>query len=88
MTITDSKAAGRIRAAFEATVAREHLAVVDCQDLGAAVDTGHRWARPDGVVLLSPAAPSFDRFRDYRARAAAFVDAVGRLSTAAGRDLP
>jgi UDP-N-acetylmuramoylalanine--D-glutamate ligase len=34
------------------------------------------WARPDGVVLLSPAAPSFDRFRDYRERAAAFVSAM------------
>ncbi len=87
VTITDSEAAGRIRAAFETVEAPNHLAVVDCTDLGAAVEVGHRWARPDGVVLLSPAAPSFDRFRDYRARAAAFVDAVGRLSTAAGRDL-
>ena len=38
-----------------------------------------RWARPDGVVLLSPAAPSFDRYRDYRARAAAFNAALTRL---------
>jgi UDP-N-acetylmuramoylalanine-D-glutamate ligase len=30
------------------------------------------------VVLLSPAAPSFDRYRSYRERAAAFVDAVQR----------
>ena len=44
-------------------------AVTDCPDLDAAVGAGFRWARPDGVVLLSPAAPSFGRFRDYvRAR--------------------
>lgn len=88
VTITDSEAAGRIRAAFDAVPTPDTLVVVDCADLGAAVVEGHRWARPDGVVLLSPAAPSFDRFRDYRARAAAFVDAVGRLSTPAGPDRP
>ena len=37
------------------------------------------WARPDGVVLLSPAAPSFDRYRDYRDRSAAFAAAVRSL---------
>ena len=47
-------------------------------DLDAVTWLGHDWARPDGVVLLSPAAPSFDRFRDYRERAAAFVAAVER----------
>ena len=92
VTITASEAAGRIRAAFDAAPsaagAPGDLAVVDCADLDAAVVAGHRWARPDGVVLLSPAAPSFDRFRDYRARAAAFVEAVTRLSTAAGPDRP
>jgi UDP-N-acetylmuramoylalanine--D-glutamate ligase len=86
VAITDSEAAGRIRAAFGAVAAPAHLAVVGCADLEAAVDAGHRWARPDGVVLLSPAAPSFDRFRDYRARAAAFVEAVGRRHPAAGPD--
>ena len=34
------------------------------------------WARPDGVVLLSPAAPSFGHFRDYRDRGEAFTRAV------------
>ena len=48
----------------------------DCADLDAAVARGFGWARPDGVVLLSPAAPSFGRFRDYRERGEAFTRAM------------
>jgi UDP-N-acetylmuramoylalanine--D-glutamate ligase len=50
--------------------------VVDCPDLATAVAAGFEWARPNGVVLLSPAAPSFGQFRDYAERAAAFAEAV------------
>jgi UDP-N-acetylmuramoyl-L-alanine---L-glutamate ligase len=50
--------------------------VTDCPDLDAAVAAGFEWARPDGVVLLSPAAPSFGRFRDYRDRADQFAAAM------------
>jgi UDP-N-acetylmuramoyl-L-alanine---L-glutamate ligase len=50
--------------------------VVDCDDLDTAVARGFDWARPDGVVLLSPAAPSFGRFRDYRDRGDAFTRAM------------
>jgi UDP-N-acetylmuramoyl-L-alanine---L-glutamate ligase len=50
--------------------------VTDCPDLEAAVASGFAWARPDGVVLLSPAAPSFGRFRDYRDRSEAFARAM------------
>ena len=42
----------------------------------AAVRAGYAWARPDGVVLLSPAAPSFGVFRDYQERAAVFTPAM------------
>ncbi|MHB8464081.1 MAG: glutamate ligase domain-containing protein [Acidimicrobiales bacterium] len=41
-----------------------------------AVHRAWRWAQPDGVVLLSPAAPSFGRFADYRDRSDAFIRAV------------
>ena len=54
--------------------------VTDCPDLEAAVAAGFRWAQPDGVVLLSPAAPSFGRFRDYRDRGEAFAREVRRLT--------
>ncbi len=53
-----------------------HVTAVDAPDLAAAVIEGYRWAKPDGVVLLSPAAPSFGRFRDYSERGAAFALAM------------
>ena len=54
--------------------------VTDCPDLAAAVKAGFAWAKPDGVVLLSPAAPSFGAFKDYRDRGEAFARAVRALS--------
>jgi UDP-N-acetylmuramoylalanine--D-glutamate ligase len=54
--------------------------VTDCPGLDEAVAAGFGWARPDGVVLLSPAAPSFGRFRDYRDRSEAFAHAVRAIS--------
>ena len=50
--------------------------VHDCDGLETAVQQAFSWAHPDGVVLLSPAAPSFGRFVDYRDRAAAFAAAM------------
>ncbi|HEX8803528.1 MAG TPA: hypothetical protein VF743_05030, partial [Acidimicrobiales bacterium] len=71
----------RIRAAIESAHPRApRVEAVECADLDEAVRRGAAWARPDGVVLLSPAAPSFGRFRDYRERSAAFADAVRGLS--------
>jgi UDP-N-acetylmuramoyl-L-alanine---L-glutamate ligase len=52
------------------------VAVEPCADLEAAVTRGAAWAAPDGVVLLSPAAPSYGRYRDYRDRGAAFTAAA------------
>jgi len=76
VVVLASEAAPRMRAAFGAAGVAE---VVEHEDLDAATHVAYEWARPDGVVLLSPAAPSFDRYRDYRARSAAFNAALTRL---------
>jgi UDP-N-acetylmuramoyl-L-alanine---L-glutamate ligase len=85
LTLPDS--GPRIRAEIErAEIERAEIeraagvSVTDCPDLDAAVKAGWAWAQPDGVVLLSPAAPSFGRFRDYRDRSEAFLHAVRALS--------
>jgi UDP-N-acetylmuramoylalanine--D-glutamate ligase len=65
----------RIQAAIEAASPGK-VEVTACGDLASAVGRGYRWALPDGVVLLSPAAPSFGRFRDYRDRSEAFARAM------------
>ena len=73
LTIPDT--GPRILAAIEAAEPAK-VDVVPCADLDAAVERGFGWARPDGVVLLSPAAPSFGAFRDYADRGAAFARAM------------
>jgi UDP-N-acetylmuramoylalanine-D-glutamate ligase len=60
------------------------LEVRECGDLDAAVRAGFAWARPDGVVLLSPAAPSFGAFRNYRDRGEAFTRAMHACASSAG----
>ncbi|HEX6167906.1 MAG TPA: UDP-N-acetylmuramoyl-L-alanine--D-glutamate ligase [Acidimicrobiales bacterium] len=76
VAVTASEAAPRIHAAFDAGPAGDGVKVVGCGSVAECTAASFDWARPDGVVLLSPAAPSFDRFRDYRERAAAFVSAM------------
>jgi len=76
LTLPDS--GPRIRAEIER--AAPNICVTDCPGLDEAVAKGFRWARPNGVVLLSPAAPSFGRFRDYRDRSEAFAHAVRAIS--------
>ena len=46
--------------------------------LGEGELAAYEWAsiRGGGVVVLSPAAPSFGRYHDYRARAASFASAA------------
>ncbi|MBV9096315.1 MAG: UDP-N-acetylmuramoyl-L-alanine--D-glutamate ligase [Streptosporangiaceae bacterium] len=82
LTLPDS--GPRIGAAIARAAARagaDGHAVTGCADLETAVARAFGWARPDGVVLLSPAAPSFGRYRDYRHRSEAFARAMSRLAT-------
>jgi UDP-N-acetylmuramoylalanine--D-glutamate ligase len=62
--------------------------VLDCESLASAVRLGYSWAEPDGVVLLSPAAPSFGQFADYRQRADAFADAMATCGDHSARSTP
>jgi UDP-N-acetylmuramoyl-L-alanine---L-glutamate ligase len=74
----------RILAALDAAEVTGPLDVVEVPAAGAgrdwlpgAVRRAFDWARPrSGVVLLSPAAASFDHFADYADRAAVFTDAM------------
>jgi UDP-N-acetylmuramoylalanine--D-glutamate ligase len=80
LTLPDS--GPRITAAFTATAAAAEAGfagIADCADLDEAVTRAFAWARPDGVVLLSPAAPSFGHFRDYRDRGDHFAAAMRAL---------
>jgi UDP-N-acetylmuramoylalanine--D-glutamate ligase len=49
---------------------------VEAPDMAAAVAAARALAPPGGVVLLSPAAPSFDSYRDFEQRAERFREAV------------
>jgi UDP-N-acetylmuramoyl-L-alanine---L-glutamate ligase len=81
LTLPDS--GPRITAAFAAaasTADAGFAGIADCADLDEAVARAFAWARPDGIVLLSPAAPSFGRFRDYRDRGDHFAAAMRALN--------
>jgi UDP-N-acetylmuramoylalanine--D-glutamate ligase len=81
LTLPDS--GPRISAAFAAmpVAADSRFAgIQDCPDLDEAVARAYRWAAPDGIVLLSPAAPSFGHFRDYRDRGDHFIQAMKTIS--------
>src|SRR5262249_50731903 len=75
----------RIAAAFAVPTVAESASIAgdgglagvrQCGDLGEAVAQAFGWARPDGIVLLSPAAPSLRPFRDYRDRRDHFAAAM------------
>lgn len=76
LTLSEPDNGERIRAALEAVQLPKDVEVRPSPDLEEAVAAGFDWRRPDGVVLLSPAAPSFGRYRDYRDRAEAFRKAM------------
>jgi UDP-N-acetylmuramoyl-L-alanine---L-glutamate ligase len=58
----------------------------ECAGLDEATREAFAWARPrGGAVLLSPAAPSFGVFRDYRERSARFAEAMRAVDSPSGR---
>lgn len=85
LTIPDSGA--RIAREVTAAAPGPLVEVQQTATLEEAVRTGFVWVRDQrllvspgrGVVLLSPAAPSFGRYRNYKDRSAAFVEVIGRL---------
>ena len=84
LLITMPDNGSRIAAVTREVGAGPSVRVVEADDLADAVRRGFSWARPDGVVLLSPAAASFGRYRDYRDRAAAFRTAMQDCRDGAG----
>ncbi|HEY7810652.1 MAG TPA: UDP-N-acetylmuramoyl-L-alanine--D-glutamate ligase [Allosphingosinicella sp.] len=78
---------GHVRAAYTigeagpmfARLLRPKVPVTECGELGAAVTAAANDSQAGEVVLLSPACASFDQFKDYEARGAAFRAAVEAL---------
>lgn len=84
MVVTLPQAGQRVAEEIERLGPGGTLTLERAVNLGEAVEMAWHWARPQGVVLLSPAAPSFGQFRDYRERSAAFKQAMAALAPTAG----
>ena len=76
---------GKDRAALRAALSATRVPLVECATLEDAVREASRMAESGDAVLLSPACASLDMFRDYKHRAAVFVDAVQRMAEAASQ---
>ncbi len=63
-----------------AAILKAHLPVVQSGTLAVAVAEAAAAAKPGETVLLSPACASFDQFRDFEARGAAFRTEVEKLA--------
>jgi len=74
--LPDNGAAVVARFIAAEAIAPQRTAVVD--DIAAAVDAAARLAGREGVVLLSPGAPSFPHFRDFEDRGRQFATALGQ----------
>jgi UDP-N-acetylmuramoylalanine--D-glutamate ligase len=67
-----------LAAARAAGVAQERA--IEASDIDVAVGRARALAPPGAVILLSPAAPSYDRFRDFEARGERFRALAGRAA--------
>ena len=52
---------------------------IDAESMYDAIKISYQFSKPSDSVLLSPASPSFDMFKDYSERGAAFTKAVNDL---------
>ncbi|CAN5900221.1 UDP-N-acetylmuramoyl-L-alanine--D-glutamate ligase [soil metagenome] len=66
----------RIASELRQALRSPEVEIRQCSNLVEAVPLAHKWSRPEGVVLLSPAAPSFGLYRNYRDRAEQFLAAA------------
>ncbi|MFC4727858.1 UDP-N-acetylmuramoyl-L-alanine--D-glutamate ligase [Coralloluteibacterium thermophilus] len=67
----------RIHALLASAVDPERCRLVQAQDMRSAVGAAQAALRGEGLVLLSPGAPSFDAYRDYAARGRDFAACAG-----------
>ena len=79
--------APRIEAQLAQALESAGVERLHADDLPMAVTLCANQAQPGDAVLLSPACSSLDMFRDYKHRAAVFVEAVRDLALARGADL-
>lgn len=79
LVLAGHQTGAKIRKAFDG-VTNPDLTVVAYEDLPAAVEAAAAWAPAGGVVLLSPAAASFDAFDDYAHKGRVFLEAILSLT--------
>ena len=77
VVVTMGDAGSRIGALVHA--ANPDLQLMHASDLRSAVELARSSMNQGGVVLFSPAAPSFDHFNNWQERSKAFREAVRRI---------
>ncbi len=69
--IAQGAGAARLMAVLESQAPKQKVS--QCSDLAAAVGLAFSCCEPEGVILLSPGAPSFDQFSDFQQRGESFI---------------
>jgi UDP-N-acetylmuramoylalanine-D-glutamate ligase len=67
----------RIHALLSDVATRAGFALMAAPDLAAAVEQARAFLAGEGVVLMSPGAPSFGAYRDYTERGRHFAELAG-----------